>query len=755
MLILIVLMTLTIKSISISSIIDDLVISKYIENSSNYNLLEFYNPINNTLNLREGGVADKKASAMLLTNASLISNSDLFSGDDNLVLRHKEKFIDSVDQKGEAPSIQRKTSFLSIKNNILPRTLKPLHFDTTINDRTSLESWKEYKVNDFSNPIKLKDPGKTDPKLTPLICNNPATAIHLIQGNGEKSPLIGQTVVVEAIVTSNYEAGLRGFFLQMAENEIDGDKLTSEGIFAYTGTNPLAYTSGDRVRLQATVTEFNNLTQLSNITQHKLCTKSHPIPTATKLILPLKETRVLEALEGMRVFFDQRLIVNEVYNLGRYGEVLLGSQRHYIGTQVAAPGADALAVTKANILDSILLDDGLMTQNPEPIRYPEPELSANNTLRVGDSLIELNAIMHYKFEKYQLAPVNFVNFRSENIRQSISGAPQNSNITVANFNLLNYFNGDGQDNGFPTERGADSKAEFSRQSSKIINAIRSIDADILGLMELENDGYNYDSAITDLIRRLNATTDNGQQYAFIRPTEAKIGTDAITVGIIYRVDKVIPVGQAKILSSANSPLDDSGNVLFNDKKNRPMLIQAFKPIAKKKKFIIAVSHLKSKGSDCDSLNDPDTGDGQGNCNRTRTRAATAIARWLEEEYPKEDILLIGDLNSYAKEDPLSALAQAGYNELFAYFGLTNNYSYIFSGESGQLDYALANDSLLKKVTGVFVWHINADEPSVLDYNEEFKSVKQLQTLYSRDAYRSSDHDPIITYLLFTDKYSGP
>ena len=57
------------------------------------------------------------------------------------------------------------------------------------------------------------------------------------------------------------------------------------------------------------------------------------------------------------------------------------------------------------------------------------------------------------------------------------------------------------------------------------------------------------------------------------------------------------------------------------------------------------------------------------------------------------------------------------------------YSYVFNGEAGYLDQALATGNLARQVAGVTVWHINADEPAVLDYNTEFKT----QDLYAPDA----------------------
>ena len=44
------------------------------------------------------------------------------------------------------------------------------------------------------------------------------------------------------------------------------------------------------------------------------------------------------------------------------------------------------------------------------------------------------------------------------------------------------------------------------------------------------------------------------------------------------------------------------------------------------------------------------------------------------------------------------------------------------------------------------WHINADEPTVLDYNDDFKSPGQIASFYAPDSFRSSDHDPVLVGL---------
>jgi hypothetical protein len=90
-----------------------------------------------------------------------------------------------------------------------------------------------------------------------------------------------------------------------------------------------------------------------------------------------------------------------------------------------------------------------------------------------------------------------------------------------------------------------------------------------------------------------------------------------------------------------------------------------------------------------------------------------------------------------------ALAQAGYINVFEALGKEPGHGYVFSGMSGSLDHALLNDVALQHLADATKWNINADEPIVLDYNTENKSEQHLVDYYAADAYRSSDHDPVV------------
>ena len=196
---------------------------------------------------------------------------------------------------------------------------------------------------------------------------------------------------------------------------------------------------------------------------------------------------------------------------------------------------------------------------------------------------------------------------------------------------------------------------------------------------------------------------------------------------------------------------------FIDTRSRPALAQTFQENATGARFTVIVNHLKSKGSACADIGDPDVGDGQGNCNVTRTNAAKALVDWAATDPTGSgdpDFLIIGDLNSYAMEDPIDAI-KAGQDDtpgtsddwtnLVAQFLGPFAYSYTFDGMAGYLDHALSSASLTSQVTGVSEWHINSDEADVLDYDTTFKPPAQ-EALYEPKAYRTSDHDPIVVGL---------
>ncbi len=593
------------------------------------------------------------------------------------------------------------------------------------------------------------------------VCGDPATPIHDIQGNGTASPDDGVIRTIEGIVVGDFQDyttdppnELSGYFLQEEDAQVDADPNTSEGIFVFDGQNPATNAAlGDKVRVTGTVDEFNTLTELTSVSNTQVCSSGNTLPTAASITLPVTALTDYEKFEGMRVTFPQELTVTDTFTLGRFGEILLSEGgRLPSPTDAAEPGAPAQAVRAANILRSIFLDDGLTNQNPDPLIHPAPGLSASNTLRGGDTTTGLTGTLYYLSAtgEYRIMPSEAITWNHENPRPTdapvISGTLQ-----IVGSNTLNYFitldnpNTTADNICGPANnqecRGANTSQEFTRQRDKFLKALAEMDADVFGLMELENNsaanpaGDANDPVLEDIVNGLNALVGAGT-YDFI--DTGTLGGDAIKVGLIYKPATVTPVGDYAVLDSSVDPL-------FDTTRNRPALAQTFEEIATGGQLTVVVNHFKSKGSCPSSGPNTEQGDLQGCWNPVRTDAATALVNWLATDPTDSgdpDFLVIGDLNSYAKEDPIDVFINAGYVDLADAYN-TDPYSYTFDGEWGYLDYALANPSLATQVTDAKEWHVNADEPIVLDYNTEFKTLGQISSFYSNDPFRWSDHDPII------------
>ncbi|MDJ0755358.1 MAG: ExeM/NucH family extracellular endonuclease [Ardenticatenaceae bacterium] len=567
------------------------------------------------------------------------------------------------------------------------------------------------------------------------VCNDPDTLISVIQGSGAASPEDGNVHTIQGIVVGDFQgsANLSGFFVQEEDLDADANSATSEGLYVFDGASPSVDVSvGDEVQVTGTVDEFFNLTELTSVTNVAICSTGNTLPTAATVTLPVASLDDFEAVEGMLVTSSQTLVVTNHFPLGRGGilELSFGS-RLFQPTQITTPGAAALAQQDANNLNRILLDDGNLNQNVDPIVYPLPGgLSASNTVRGGDTVSNITGVLTYSWngwsgtDAYRIHPTQNPTFTAVNTRPTV--APNvGGSLRVASFNVLNYFTTFGS-------RGADDATELTRQRDKLVAALVKLDADIVGLMEIEN--HPADDALIDLVNSLNSVAGAGT-YAFIN--SGVIGLDAIKVALIYKPAAVSPTGSFTILDSGVDPT-------FIDTKNRPVLIQSFTETATGEVVTVAVNHFKSKGSACDDVGDPNLNDGQGNCNGVRTAAALALANYLATDPTSSgspNFLILGDLNSYAMEDPITTLEGVGYINLVKAFGGT--YGYSFDGQWGTLDYAMSSTALRPLVTGAEEWHINADEPISLDYNTNFKSAGQVISLYNNDEYRASDHDPVV------------
>ena len=592
-----------------------------------------------------------------------------------------------------------------------------------------------------------------EPAATAPSCGAPATFIHEVQGASGHSPLVGERVTIEGVVVGDFQrdgdefgTNLGGVMLQEEDADADEDPFTSEGVYVFTQDWPVDLQLGDLVRVSGVVSEYYDLTELTELTDLTVCASGLELPSPAVIEFPVAAVSDLEAFEGMLVTFPQDLVISEFFDYDRFGEVVLafppaGLDRFQQPT--ALFGADDERVPAYLDLmqrSRIILDDGIGDQNPAVVRHPDGGLfTADHGFRGGDILRNLTGVLDYSFDEYRVQPVLGAEFLQANPRTLppvVGGS-----VRAGSLNVLNYFVTLGS-------RGADDEGEFDRQRTKILEALNQMDLHVAGLVEIQNDADQ--ASLIDLVAGLNGLAGEGT-YDYIR-TGGPLGTDEITVALIYQPAVLEPVGGPAVLTDP----------MFIDpfrvgaERNRPTLTQAFRDLSSGTVFTVSVNHFKSKGSEC---GEPNEGGLTGNCGLTRNWAATTMLNWLATDPTGTGPvgnLLVGDYNSYDHEGPV-LLLRAGpdgrantaddYTDLLREFTGENAYTYVFDGQLGYLDYALASAGLFEHVTGAAAWHINADEADIIDYDTTFKSREQA-LLYRPDAFRSSDHDPILIGLDF-------
>lgn len=651
-----------------------------------------------------------------------------------------------------------------------------------------------------------------------------ARFISEIQGTGTASLLIGDYVLVSAVVT--YTTG-NGFFLQEEDADADGDALTSEGIFVFTGSAPTVVV-GDVVDVAGTVEEFFGMTQLGGAEVTRTGTTT--LPTAAGIQLSQAATNY-EQYEGMRISVtsgieNERVTIIENFNFDRFGDITVSAGTQTQATQLydAQTQADEIAAhIEGNMNNRLVITDGTSSQNPDSYGYVanttagddgDGILSAGDdftadgpTLRLGAEMNSaIEGVLTYEFGEFKV----LVDGTLDIDEATNSGARQDmpddvgGEIQVASFNVLNYFttfSGGTGPNGDLDPRGADNQAEFDRQTAKIVEAMVRTEAEVFALQEIENNGFGDASAIATLVDALNAKAladGTGAVYDYANPLggDGFLGTDAIMTGMVYDTTKLTLVHAEALVFEEASAADtyaiaeflntyvSSSDRVGDFQRNRPATIATFED-ANGEVFTIVSNHFKSKGDSnlqdladgvqaaldggsipagevaavqaaLDALiADPnfDQGNGQGFWNQVRADAASELSAYLDGAYADAlaglgitdaDYLLMGDFNAYAEEDPVQAVRDdAGYTDLIDQFlGQEDAYSYVFDGQQGTLDQALASGSLAGQVTGLTEWHINADEPDLLNYDQDFNNPG----FYNEDPFAASDHDPVIVGL---------
>jgi 5'-nucleotidase len=576
---------------------------------------------------------------------------------------------------------------------------------------------------------------------TPALAADATHTIAEVQGTGASTPLAGQPVTVEGVVTGYYNAasGYRGLYLQTAGSGGGADATpgASDGIFVYFNQLNPAVAVGDLIRVTGTAGEYQGQTQLTATaaSAYEVLQAGAGLPEAT----PLPDTVVgadREAYEGMLVqpTGDYRLASShELYN---FGSLWLSAGGELVkSTETTDAGDAANAIAASNLARRLIVDDGYSIRVDNSAHVGgQPYFTADTVVRNGDRFVApaKTMILGYGFDNWRLQPQTPLtdasdasykpSFETLNPRPATAPAV-GGDVQFGSFNVFNYFTTFGGE-----ARGAADAAQFAKQKAKIVAAINGLGADVVALEEMENSavlGEQADEALADLVSGLNAAAGAGT-WDYVRTPDAvnAAGNDVITTAIIFKPSVVTPVGES--VADTDAVWDIA----------RKPIAQTF-DIGDGRLVTVVANHFKSK-TPPEGNTAPEPADGQGFFNAERVAQAQRLATFVDalaaDPAKSSDVILLGDFNAYGQEDPAQALTAAGFVDLVP-TKAPGQYTYTFNGELGSLDHAFVSESLASSVTGVGVWGINSAEWSDRGY--------AYGATDGSSPYRSSDHDPVL------------
>ncbi|WP_299491130.1 extracellular exonuclease ExeM [uncultured Shewanella sp.] len=826
----------------------DVIITEYVEESGNNKAIELYNSGEVAVDLSNYSLANYnngntdatnvftlegqleagavKVIANLGADLGLDASVDVleaslgFNGNDAVVLFNGDVAVDVMGEIGSSDDWGRDVT-LARSSDV---TSGSAAFEES--QWTTLDKGTFSGLGSFAGATDGDTPIETPVEEVPFTCDGQMVLpIYNVQGSGDYSPFIikddddvleesqfesAVEVTVKGIVTTRGESLYKGFYLQEATG--DGLDETSDGIFVYLGeAAPDSIQPGVEVCVQGLVKEYYGLTQIDIKDEQKMeVGEQGDVLAATSFYVNEGDSlaEALERFEGMKIKLEatSELLVSRSfsydYDAGRNNMVLSHKAPLMKPTQVYAPlSEEAIALAETNSQNQLFIESDYKAGSGE-VPYFSEFNAETGYIRVGDTIADVEGVVSYGYGKYRFVVTNALeetNFIHNNDRVEIPEVASLGDIRVASFNVLNFFTYaiDGDENPSGGNRGAESEEDMILQRTKIVNAILAMNADIVGLMEIENNGFGENSAIQNLLTALNSGLEKEQAYQFIEITDADkdegqyLGSDAIAVGLLYRPSTVTPAGEALVIETPEQHVPEAIIARINDGKaeanpayekyQRHSLAQTF--TINDESLTVVVNHLKSKGSACledwiagEESDDP--ADLQGRCNEFRVSAATVIGDALSDV--EGDILIIGDLNAYGMEDPVRVLtdydAETSDNAIYTAshttlggepfdieareikqgYGFINlntqahgaaTYSYTYNGELGNLDHALGNASVAERMVAIEDWHINSVESNLFEYSSKYTGTLEK----SENAFSASDHDPVIIALNYTEE----
>jgi predicted extracellular nuclease len=597
----------------------------------------------------------------------------------------------------------------------------------------------------------------------------PVTQIADVQGAAHISPLDGQPVKVEGIVTARRTAGGRGYWIQ--DPTPDSNLATSDAVFVFTNQAPIAQ-AGALIRAVGLVSEFRpgndadnlTITQVSSSNANvTILSTGNPVPAPTVLGMGgrMPPTEVIdddgagnvesgglfdpaddgidfyESLEGVILQVNNADVVNATRS---FGEITLLPDRGAWATGLRTPrggillgGYDDPNPERITVDDEILRD---LAPAPRPGK-------AMPDMNVGDELTSaVVGPLDYSFSNYKIQATATPAFASGGNARETTPASAGEEVVFGTFNVENL-------------AGTDEQEKYDHLAALIVNNLRA--PDILGIEEVQdNDGdeggtnspvVDASVAWTRLIAAIRAADGPVYDYRQIDPVDDADGGAPggnIRVGFLFRTDRGISfvdrpggspttettvVGKNRPQLSASPGRIGTQSGAFVD--TRKSLVAEF--LVRERPVFAIVNHFSSKGDD-----QPLFGPAQPPIRFSeiaRHGQAQLVNDFVDAILARDDkarVVVLGDINDFEFSETTDILEGGVLTSLVKTLPETERYSYVFEGNSQVLDQILLSDRLrrLPYLPAYDVVHLNS----------EFA-----------DAIQASDHEPSLVRLKFGEE----
>lgn len=479
-----------------------------------------------------------------------------------------------------------------------------------------------------------------DGKAVGGILNDDAALLEIwqIQGDGASSPYLGQPVMTrDNIVTA---VGPQGFFMQTPDRRADRSRLTSNGVYVYTGSQPTV-TVGDSVDVRARVAEYYDMTELEDVTV-SVDAHDERLPSAVVFDrdTPSHDPAHLscgatnfECFEGMRV-----RVADGIADSGN----LSFSGTPYAELYVSAGGERSLR--EPGLLygltpprDGIPQWDG----NPEVFEMGADHFGAvpKGTGINGGARFRATGILGYDFGSYVLWPTHLTIIQANPMPRPVTASPGADVLRVGNLNVLRLCDTDPSNSYYTCgDRGEPDAAELATKLARLSAYIGDVLKlpDVVAVEEVEN---------LEVLQRLavQLNQDHATHYqAYLVEGHDPSGID---VGYLVRSSRVLVYDVRQLGGKETWTDPDTGKSAFLHDEP-PLLLEGRKLGAHSFAFQLLTVHPKSRIG----VDQPESGE-RNRQKRFKQAVSTAhMVQDLQTDHRHIPLVVLGDFNAFPFTD---------------------------------------------------------------------------------------------------------